>query len=529
MEKRAVIAVILSVLVMGIWLKLFPPQKKLPEEISKQEIQKKVTVVGETVKRKEIKAATEPVAEERQIREEGKDIIVQTDNILVSFSTIGGGIKDWSIKEKGAWTSLVLKEGESAPLDFYKEALFEANREKLVLDETYPQGEIIFTYISQGEDLSVVKTYKFEKDSYLVRLSIEITNNSKIQERIETFTLGWEAGIGPEEVSMKKGRGVRGIRPLLFIEEKIEKKIKIKDDEIKEYKGKIKWIGIDNSYFLIALIPQEKIFSKASIEIEENIPQVKTNTVFDLKPGETKNINLNIYLGPKEYNRLKKLGNNLEETIDFGFFGTIGKGVLFTLKFFYKITGNFGWSIVFLTMVLQVILLPLTMKSFKSMQSLKKIQPQINTLRENYKDDSKRLNVEMMNLYKTRKVNPFGGCLPMILQIPIFWALFTTLRNTVELRHAPFIFWIKDLSAYDPLYILPVLMGIVMFLQQKMTTTDPKQAKMVVFMPVIFVVLFLKFPAGLVLYWFVNNVLNLTMQLVIIKQSEKKEIVQVSK
>ncbi len=237
---------------------------------------------------------------------------------------------------------------------------------------------------------------------------------------------------------------------------------------------------------------------------------------------------MHIYLGPKEYERLKKTEKNLEETVEFGFFGSIGKGVLFILKFFYKITGNFGWSIVLLTMVLQVVLLPLTMKSFKSMQMLKKIQPQINTLRGKYKEDPKRLNIEMMNLYKTRRVNPFGGCLPMILQIPIFWALFTTLRNTVELRYAPFIFWIKDLSSYDPLYILPVLMGIGMFLQQKMTTADPQQAKMVVFMPVLFVVLFLKFPSGLVLYWFINNIFNLIMQLVIMKQNRKKEIIQVT-
>ena len=522
MEKRAVVAIIMSMLVLSVWVKFFSPaRKEMVKESAVKTEQKKETV---TLSEKEIEKV-----EEIKVGAKGKEIIVETDKILASLSTLGGGINGWSIKEKGSWISLLLEEQTAAPLDFYKEAIFTVNKGKLILDESYPEGKIIFTYNPPDGDISISKAYKFKKDSYLIELDIKVINKSGAEKRIETFTLGWEAGVGPEDVAMKKGRGVQGIKPLVFHEGKLVKKIKIKEKESKEYTGEIKWIGVDNSYFLIALIPEENIFSKANIKKEEIIPQVKLSTSLNLKPGEIKDIKVHMYLGPKEYERLKKAGKNLEETVEFGFFGSIGKGVLFILKFFYKITGNFGWSIVFLTMVLQIILLPLTMKSFKSMQSLKKIQPQINMLREQYKEDPKRLNVEMMSLYKTRKVNPFGGCLPMILQIPVFWALFTTLRNTVELRYAPFIFWIKDLSSYDPLYILPVLMGIVMFLQQKMTTTDPQQAKMVVFMPVIFVVLFLKFPSGLVLYWFINNIFNLSMQLIIIRQSRKKELIQVTK
>ncbi len=524
MEKRTVIAIILSVLVMSVWVKFFAPRKVTTKESAVKTEQKKGIVTP-------IEGEIEKVKEVEKIEEEakGKEIIVETDKILASLSTLGGGITGWSIKEKGAWTSLLLKEKTAAPLEFYKEAIFTVNKEELTIDDSYPEGRIIFTYNPPDGDISICKTYKFKKDSYLIELDIKITNKSGAEKRIETFTLGWEAGIGPEDVAMKKGRGVQGIKPLLFHEGKLVKKIKMKEGESKEYTGDIKWIGVDNSYFLLALIPEENVFSKVNIEKKEIIPHVKLITSLELKPGEIKDIKVQMYLGPKEYERLKKVEKNLEEAVEFGFFGSIGKGVLFILKFFYKITGNFGWSIVLLTMVLQVVLLPLTMKSFKSMQSLKKIQPQINMLREKYKEDPKRLNIEMMNLYKTRKVNPFGGCLPMILQIPVFWALFTTLRNTVELRYAPFIFWIKDLSSYDPLYILPVLMGIVMFLQQKMTTTDPQQAKIVVFMPVIFVVLFLKFPSGLVLYWFINNIFNLSMQLIVIGQSRKKELIQITK
>jgi len=156
------------------------------------------------------------------------------------------------------------------------------------------------------------------------------------------------------------------------------------------------------------------------------------------------------------------------------------------------------------------------------MEAMKNLQPKMNELRLKYKDDPKRLNVEMMNLYRSRKMNPFSGCLPMLLQIPIFWALFTMLRNAVELRHSPFIFWIGDLSMKDPIYVLPILMGVTMFFQQKLTATDPAQSKMMMFMPVLFTVIFLNFPSGLVLYWLMNNILTLTMQLIMKRKSEVK-------
>ena len=165
-------------------------------------------------------------------------------------------------------------------------------------------------------------------------------------------------------------------------------------------------------------------------------------------------------------------------------------------------------------MMLQLLLMPLTMKSFKSMMAMKKVQPQLAALQKQYKNDPKRLNVEMMNLYKKSGTNPFGGCLPMILQLPIFWALFTTLRNAYELRGAPFIFWIHDLSAADPFHVLPLMMGGAMFLQQRMSgaVTDPTQKQMMLMMPIMFTVMFFNFPAGLVLYWLTNNLLTMAIQ-----------------
>ena len=235
-----------------------------------------------------------------------------------------------------------------------------------------------------------------------------------------------------------------------------------------------------------------------------------------------------MYLGPKGMQHLKDLNLNLEESIDFGFFGFLGKIALSVLLFFHKMTGNYGWAVIILTLIIQLLVLPLTLKSFKASAAMKLLQPQIKALQQKFKSDPRRMNVEMMNLYKTQKVNPLGGCLPMLLQLPIFWALFTTLRNAYELRNAPWIMWVTDLSAPDtlmhvagfPLNILPLIMGVGMFFQQQMmsVSTDPAQAKLMYMMPIIFTFMFWGFPSGLVLYWLTNSIVSMIEQYVILKR-----------
>jgi len=250
-------------------------------------------------------------------------------------------------------------------------------------------------------------------------------------------------------------------------------------------------------------------------------------------PGETRDIEIPIYVGPKDYNLLKTLPyTSIEDVVEFGLFGSIGKIILVVLNFFFSITHNYGWAIILLTILIYMLTFPLTKKSFQSMQAMRTIQPQMNALRLKYKDDPKRLNIEMMSLYRSKKINPFSGCLPMILQLPIFWALFMTLRSAYALRGAPFILWIQDLSIPDAAFtlpfilpimgdtinILPLLMGITMFVQQKLTSADPSQKKMAVFFPVFLTVVLWKFPSGLILYWTTNNFLTLMGQLFIIER-----------
>src|SRR4030043_2005475 len=221
-----------------------------------------------------------------------------------------------------------------------------------------------------------------------------------------------------------------------------------------------------------------------------------------------------IYLGPKEIRPLKELGVGAEKLLDFGFFSMVAKPILWFLNLTNSVTGNYGIDIIIVSILIKIIFLPLTQISMKSMKEMQKVQPEMTRLRETYKNDKARLQQEIMLLYKRRKINPMSGCLPMLIQIPVFIALYNALQNAIEMRHAPFLLWIQDLSAKDPLYITPLIMGATMFMQQKMTPTagDPAQAKMFLLMPVMFTFLFLNFPSGLVLYWLVNNVLSIRQQ-----------------
>ena len=226
-----------------------------------------------------------------------------------------------------------------------------------------------------------------------------------------------------------------------------------------------------------------------------------------------------IYLGPKDHQFLEKHPYEFKKVIDYGFFDFIGKGLFWLLTFFYKMIKNYGLAIILLTIVIKLLMHPLTQKGFKSMKEMQKINPLLQELKEKFKGDPQRLQKETMLLYKKHKVNPVGGCLPLILQMPIFFALFAVLNNSIELRQAPFMLWITDLSIKDPYFVLPVIMGISMFIQQKIspTTMDPKQAKMMLIMPIFLTFVFANFPAGLVLYWLMNNILTIVHQSLINK------------
>jgi len=305
-----------------------------------------------------------------------------------------------------------------------------------------------------------------------------------------------------------------------MIGEELEKKSPEADAPTLRRDGPVKWLALQDKYFMSVFIPENanSLFSKL-----ENERVVSAGLSLPGGSGEQVH-KTRLYAGPKQYDVLKSFGIGLEDTIDFGWFiygswsivKAVAKPLFSILRFIYDYTHNYGVAIILLTLGIKLLFVPLQYKSYKSMQGMQTIQPKVLALQEKFKDNKEKLNQELMKLYKEHKVNPVGGCLPMVLQMPVFVALFNILYMTIDLRQAPFMLWITDLSIQDPYYVLPVLMGISMVVQQKImpTTMDPTQAKMMMILPVGLTFLFVTFPAGLVLYWVTNNVLTITQQFV---------------
>jgi YidC/Oxa1 family membrane protein insertase len=408
---------------------------------------------------------------------------------------------------------------------------WEAEKEQLRLVNTGEKGEITFIKILEN-GLKVSKRYGFTSENNTIDLEVEVQNNTSQEIPIQ-LGLQW---IGRIELGKLADEGNKdyGLKYAFFKNQKVEKKdlggagssgcipgcgTPKKHIEPFEFsdKGEIGWYAFKGEYFTTLLIPSpsEKNLTLSVKGDEKNI--LKTNVIsssITIPPKQAVKIPYRIYLGPKEEGRLKELGVSAEKLVDFGFFTVVAKPLLWVLRLTNTVTKNFGIDIIILSILIKIIFLPLTQISFKSMKEMQKVQPEMARLKETYKNDKAKLQQEIMLLYKRRKINPMSGCLPMLIQIPVFIALYNALQYTIEMRHAPFFLWIKDLAAKDPIYITPLIMGATMVIQQKMTPSaaDPAQAKMFMLMPIMFTFLFLNFPSGLVIYWLINNVLSIAHQ-----------------
>jgi len=375
-------------------------------------------------------------------------------------------------------------------------------------------------------ELRLTKTFTLIPGTYTFDVAITLKNLSQdpLQDQmgVSFYFLPY---LGSEEDSYNPSQ-------LTFFREGSLQKLSLEDLAKEEhvFKPAMDWVGYENNYFIQALIPlEDKGFQivPRTVDAEKNLVQmVYLTDPFQLPGGQEKAVHLRMYMGPKVIDQLAQAGHNLPEAVDYGWFSFLAKPLLRVLEWFHSFTYNYGLAIILLTLVIKIIFWPLTHKSYKSMQMMKKLQPKIAQVREKYKDDREKLNQELMMLYRTYKVNPLGGCLPMLLQIPVFFALYRMLYGAVELRHEPFMLWINDLTAPDRLHVgvdipylggipvLTLLMGASMFIQQKMTPTggDPRQEQIMLLMPVIFTVFFINFPSGLVLYWLVNNILSIVQQ-----------------
>jgi len=413
--------------------------------------------------------------------------------------------------------------GAGGPLGF-AQALFLVDGGDVVLAEG-EEGSVTFSYRTH-DGFEMIKSLVFSGDSYAVDGQVRLVNR-RAEPISGRLIYSWTPGLEVlEEKSGSMMTGRYGFKGAVVRTEGKSRKIKSKKlDGTELYEEIPDWIASQDMYFVAAMLPRNGSERAIVRKMDDGRVAIGLYTQVKLEPGTAMSLKALTYMGPKELDSLKAVDPSLAETVDMGFFAFIAKPLLVLMNYFYRYVGNYGIAIIILTILIKIVFIPFSNASFKSMKNMSKLQPQINELRDRHKKDKEKLNQSIMALYKENKVNPAGGCLPILVQIPVFFALYRALLGAIELRHAPFMLWIADLSAKDPLYITPIVMGATMFLQQKMTpaTGDPRQQQIMLFMPIVFTALFVNLPSGLVIYWTVNNILTIGHQYYMLKGYKAKE------
>ena len=487
-------------------------------------------------------AASVPTSASEQVLAKNESVSIKTDLFVATVSTQGGDI-----------IGLELNKYKSVEDKNKQFSLFEAKHRYMaqsgLIGEGLPNHKTIFTLTNGSRELApeaktlqlrleapvvdgvkVAKILTFNRGSYLIDVAYEIDNGSQKSVTADAYyqlQRDIESPAGESRtVSTYTG-------PAVYTESNKYQKISFSDIEKDKAKFNNKadngWMAMVQHYFVSAWIPQEKLAREFYVrKLEGTTPPAVTAGVMVsapvVAPGSKVSYSVSLYAGPQIQSTLDQLAKPTAEggigakglslVVDYGWLTIVAAPIFWCLEFIHKFVGNWGWSIVLLTICIKALFFPLSAASYKSMAKMKTITPRMTALRERYGDDKAKLNVEMMNLYKTEKINPLGGCLPIVIQIPVFIALYWALLGAVEMRDAPWILWIKDLSSQDPYFVLPVVMMATMFIQTRLNPTppDPIQAKITMFMPLVFGVMFFWFPSGLVLYWVVNNVLSIAQQ-----------------
>lgn len=413
---------------------------------------------------------------------------------------------------------------------------FSLSGDRLVPTPEKPDGELRLAG-EAGSGLRISETLRFRADNYTVERVIRVENRSATAQSAD-LSLAWRTPVEWPKDRAEQFQGQHPIRIVGLFQEGLRR------EDLAHTATRLAdgtWIALESEWYLSALIPKSPGFKLVEAKVNGTAQVGVRVTLPKLEPGQAWEGTVLSYVGPKEYDRLKAFGIGLEKAIYFGGFPMpqnygglpmewVTVPLLWLLHLFYTYTHNYGVAIILLTVIMKALFFPLTVKSMRSMKAMQAIQPQVNQLRSKYKNDTAKLQQETMALYRQHGVNPLGGCLPMIVQIPVFYALYVALSVAVEIQNAPFIcfgrasswlpllggkeLWICNLADYDPTYILPLLMGASMFVQQKMTPVmgDPRQAKIMLLMPVVFTFMFLNLPSGLVLYWTLSNVLQIAQQ-----------------
>ncbi|MCP3872381.1 MAG: membrane protein insertase YidC [Desulfobacteraceae bacterium] len=555
-QKRLVLAVVLSIVVLVGYQTFFvkpPDPNSIPRNVQNQtESQQQVQENNPNVSDYKSQTSIAPQVAEPP-KENYRTLLVSTPLYDIVISEQGASVRSLELKnyketnkKDSLLKQLVSQKLESGTLFFdlegksipgFKEAVYTAKVDNLKTSVNEGEKTIEFVWAAP-QGIVVKKILTFKADSYMIDCDVVFQNGSAmpLNEALVIST----PGFYDDEVKKRSRFAFEG--PVAFINDEFNA---IKPGDIEEkntFNGNIGWSGYTERYFMTAVMPK-KMQDATPIDAKIKLSYANDRITNDfiqkmdrLDPGKQGEYSFTFYMGPKSHKVLSQYDNSLQNVINFGFFNVIAKPLLIVMNTIHDYIPNYGVAIILLTILIKLVFWPLGTKSYKSMNAMKKVQPLMQELREKYKDDKQRMNKEVMGLYKTYKVNPAGGCLPILVQMPIFFALYRMLYQAIELRHAPFAGWVSDLSAPDRLFelgfaipmmqepygipMLTLLMGASFLLQQKMTPTagDPMQAKMMMLMPIFMTVLFINFPAGLVLYMFVNNIISMGQQYYIQKK-----------
>jgi YidC/Oxa1 family membrane protein insertase len=555
MEKQTVLAVVMMFVVILLWSIFFAPSRPKPSPPGKQVAEESPRPAPPPKPRAPQPEPVAPKASEPA--RAAREFQVDTGVTQVLLSEQGAGVAAVHLMdyrqslEKGAPPVVIapVPGADSLPLETrlyrkgrtesLKHVIFDAaSTSNIHLSAREPEAEVRFR-VTLADGTEVQRIYHFKYNSYAFEVETQVEGISP--QDGDTMTLLWGPGLLPHEEAPTRRRRRVGTVPRSYIGGKIVETTPKEVNEALTEPGPVEWVAQGNSYFAAVLIPREPVAEAATVSrVRKDALEVGVRT--PLTGGGTHQV-VGVYVGPKSYRLLEAVDPSLGKLIDLGFFSVMARPMLRLLVWLNQWVHNYGVTIILVTILIKAVLWPLTQTSYKSMKGMQKLQPKMKELQTMYKDDKQALNRAMMDLYREQKVNPLGGCLPMLLQMPFFFAFYNTLLYAIELRHAPFICWnanlawvghgICDLSTYDPSYITPLLMGVSMFLQQRMTpstTADPTQAKMMQFMPLIFLFFFLWAPAGLVIYWLVNNLLSIAQQTLINRtgneEAEKAKVIR---
>ena len=552
MDKKTILAVVLSLGVFLAYQMFFstppPPKQAAPAQESKQ-------VSKDTAAKPPATQATAAAPKSAAEKEAApKDIKVETENYTAIFSTRGGALKSFQLKgyqkectectddiypkiknfvtgqnqpvkakSKDLIELVAVNEAMPYPLaitfpetaaEIAADSIYDADVIKLDMKNAKEKQRLVFSRIFNGK-IKVEKIFTFNPDNYSIALDVKVSNLTDTP-MTQIPHLNWYQYVDPKRAEDSYGHE----GPVAYVSKSIKRK-KVSDISTDTNLGPdVSWGGFENKYFMALIIPQDP--SLTSINMSKDSSNMVSldikRTKSIIPPDQSGLFSYALFIGPKDYTLLKKQGISLEEAIEFDSFipglKWLSIALLFFVRFLHQYFSNYGVAIIILTILIKIIFWPLGNISYRSMKEMQKLQPKINELKEKYKNDKSKIGQETMAMYRSHKVNPMSGCLPILIQIPVFIGLYNTLLYAIELRHSPFFWWIQDLSAKDPYYITPIIMGATQLIQQKMTPTvgDPMQAKIMLLMPVVFTFIFLNFPAGLVIYWLLNNILSIGQQ-----------------